>query len=216
MDAKISCAHGKMRQGDLDMQWSSDHVRDHDEDEAFPRGRYRAVDHAVSKPCPEEDHAGDLNPALPPCRTLLWSKAKKQILPRQTVEIEAAHGQYRIVQIVLILDGPSSDKVEIHDSIIVCAAEGVEKAVGYCKEWHKLDIWVVFGRVRDDVMDIMTALPPTHRKTSTEIRGKNGNACVDKVVMCNAHVTSIMGDESELVPEETEEYCRETVVGVVK
>lgn len=52
--------------------------------------RQGSVEDAVTEPSPEEELACDLEPPMPPSRTLSWGFASQQVCPAQTVEVEPA------------------------------------------------------------------------------------------------------------------------------
>jgi len=59
-----------------------------------------------------------------------------------------------------VADCPLSEGVEGHGAVVVGGAEGGEEAVGDGEEGHVFDVWVVFGGVGDDVVDVVVAFPP--------------------------------------------------------
>ena len=85
VDPEVCSAHGEMAERDLYMQRSCDHMADHDKGESSPSGGNGLVNHLVAKPVPEENVPGNLEPSVPPRRTLLWPLAYDKIFPAQAV-----------------------------------------------------------------------------------------------------------------------------------
>ena len=205
VDAEVGGAHREVGEGDLDVHGRRDHVADHDEGEARPSGRNGFVDREVAEPVPEKELAGDLEVAVPPRRPLSRSLAQEDVLPAQDVEVEAAEGEERVVQPVLVLENEFRESVVRHDAVVVCASQAGEEAVRDGEEGHVLDVGVVLGAVRDDVVDIVVAFPPADGEAADEVGDEYTNAGIDVEVMCYAHVACIMDCEDELVPKEAEE-----------
>ena len=84
------------------------------------------------------------------------------------------------------------------------------------KERHVLNIRIVFGRVRDDVVNVVVALPPSETQTSEIIGDEHANDTVDVEVVSDTHMTGIMGTEDQLVPESANEQGRDFVPAVVQ
>ena len=97
VDTEISGAHGEVAECDLNVQGHCDGVTDHDESETAPAIGNALVQDLVAEPVPEEKLAGNLKPAMPPCRTFARTKTKDEILPAQAVEVEAANAEDRVV-----------------------------------------------------------------------------------------------------------------------
>lgn len=74
-----------------------------------------------------------------------------------------------------------------------------------CKKRHMFDIWIMFWRIRDDVMYVMTSFPPPQAKASKEISDHNADDCVNCEIMSDTHVPCIMGSKNKLVPEKAKE-----------
>ena len=90
---------------------------------------------------------------------------------------------------------------------MVGAFEALEETVRDGKEGHMFYIGVVFGRIRDDVVDIVTSLPPAQAETAKEIPNEDSNTGVDVEGVRDAHMTGIMCGEDELVPEPSKAEC---------
>lgn len=88
--AKISSGHSVVRQRNLHMQRRSHHMRDENENDTAEPSRNATPDNAVSEPNPEEDVAGELEPAVPPARAVFRSTSDDDVLPAKEVEVEAA------------------------------------------------------------------------------------------------------------------------------
>ena len=97
VDTEISGAHGEVAECDLNVKGHRDGVTDHDESETAPAIGNALVQDLVAEPVPEEKLAGNLKPAMPPCRTFARTKTKDEILPAQAVEVEAANAEDRVV-----------------------------------------------------------------------------------------------------------------------
>jgi len=58
-----------------------------------------------------------------------------------------------------------------------------------------------YWRVRDEVMDIMTALPPPNRQPTAEITDEDSDQRVPHYIMRDGAVPGIVGGEHNLLPE---------------
>jgi len=88
--------------------------------------------------------------------------------------------------------------------------------VGDGEEGHVFDVRVVFGRVGDDVVDVVVSFPPADGEAAEEVGNEDTNAGVDVEVMGDTHMAGVMGGEDELVPEEAYKEAGESVLGVVE
>lgn len=73
-----------------------------------------------------------------------------------------------------------------------------------CEKGHVLDIRIMFGLVGHDVVYIVTSLPPSQAQPSKIVGNDDSNHSVNMKVVCDTHVSSIMGGENELMPEAPE------------
>ena len=189
-------------------------MADHDEHEAVPRRRDGAVDGEVAEPGPEDDLAEEFEVAVPPRGSSFGGLAEQEVFPGEAVEVEAAEGEERVVQPVLPGDGPSGDEVEVHYAVVVGRAEGAEEACRDGDEGHVFDVWVVFRRVGDNVVDVMVALPPAYGETTQKVGNEDAYASIDVKIVRDAHVAGVMSGKDELVPEHAQKSARKSVVGV--
>lgn len=72
--------------------------------------------------------------------------------------------------------------------------------MGDCEEWHVLDIRIVFGRVGNDVVDVVIAFPPAAGESTEEVGDEDPNDRVCVEVVRDSHVACIVNGEDELVP----------------
>jgi len=118
--AEVRGRHGEVAEGDLHVERGGDHVRDEDEGEAGGPGGDAQVERLVAEPVPEEQVAGDLEVAVPPGGAFAWRLGgAEEVGPAEDVEVEAAEGEDRVVQPVLVADGPLGDGVEGHEAVVV-------------------------------------------------------------------------------------------------
>ena len=160
VNTQVSGAHGEMAQRNLHVHRRRHHVADQQERPTARGCRYRLVHDAVAEPEPEEDITCELEPAVPPCSSLPWAKAEDQVYPALDVEIEAAKKEDRVVKIMLDLDSMLCENIEGHNAVVIGAIERVKKAVRDGKERHMLDVRIMLRRIGDDVVHVVTALPP--------------------------------------------------------
>ena len=142
------------------MQGSGDHVRDKHESDLVPETWNITIDDSVSEPGPEENLARKLEPAVPPACAVFRAQAEVDVFPAEIVKVEATEEEDRIVQVVLVLDSNLGYCIVLHDSIVVCAAQVLEEALRDGEERHQLDIGIMLGGIRDDVVNIVASLPP--------------------------------------------------------
>lgn len=112
-----------MGQCDLYVQWCSDAVRYHDEDEPVRGGGDTAVEHEVAEPVPEHHLSSDLEVAVPPCWSFGGALAEEEVRPGADVEVEAAEEEDGVVEPMLMRDGEARKGVEVHDLIVVGTSE---------------------------------------------------------------------------------------------
>lgn len=122
MHPEVSGRHSEVRKCDLHMQRRGDHMRDHDEYEATARIGNGAVHHIVAEPYPEEYLTRDLEPAVPPGWALPGTLSQDEVLPTQTVEVEAAKEKDWVVQVVLILQHKLGKCIKLQNSVVIRAA----------------------------------------------------------------------------------------------
>lgn len=200
-----------MTERDLDVQGRGDDVADEDEDDAVPHRRDAQVQHAVAEPGPEEDLAGHLEPAMPPGRALARSQSEQQVFPAQAVQVEAAKGQDRVIQPGLVAHDELGKGIVLHDAVVVGRAERGEEAMGDGEEGHLFDVRIVLGRVGDDVVHVVAALPPAEAEAAEEIGDDDADDGVDGVVVCDAHVSGVVRREDQLMPEQAQKDGAEGV-----
>lgn len=168
----------------------------------------RFVHHTIAEPCPEEDLPGKLKIEMPPSRPLSRSLALEQILPAQSVKIEACEHHDRVVRVVLNLEEETSRSVKSHNAVVVGAFQAREEAMRDRKEWNMFDIGIMLRLVGHNVMNIMTSFPPAETKSTEKISDDHSNDSVNVEIVCDPHVTGIMSGENKLVPETAEEKRR--------
>lgn len=83
-------------------------------------------------------------------------------------------------------------------------------------EGHVFDIWVVFGGVGDDVVDVVVAFPPAKGEATEEVGDEDADDGVEREGVRDAHVAGVVGGEDELVPEHAEAEAGEGVLPVVE
>jgi hypothetical protein len=53
--------------------------------------------------------------------------------------------------------------------------------------------------VRDEMVHVVTALPPADRQAAAEVGNEETNQCIDPKDVCDGSVASIMGSEHDLL-----------------
>lgn len=97
----IRCAHGKVAEGDLNMEWSRDNMADHDIHEPIPSTGNRQVADQIPIPECKGCHSNQLKVSIPCCLALLGASAIDEVVERETVKVEAAEAENRVVHVVL-------------------------------------------------------------------------------------------------------------------
>ena len=115
---QIRSAHCKVAKRNLNMQWHSDHVADHQEYKSVPGSWDPLVHHPIPEPAPENDIPQNLEPSMPPCGPFPRSKATDKILPAKAVEIETTEGENDVVEVGLIAYKESGNSVIGHNVTI--------------------------------------------------------------------------------------------------
>ena len=186
------------------------------EDKSIPGSRDAAVDDLVAEPVPERHLSSDLEVAVPPCGSLGGGLAEEEIFPGADVEVEPTEEEDGVVQTMLVGNCKAGEGVEMHYLVVVGTSQRVEEACRDREKWDMLDIWIMFRRISDDVVDVMVAFPPAYTQSTNEVGDENADAGVNVEVVRDAHVARVVGGEDELVPEEAHEDGREGVVAVVE
>lgn len=88
--------------------------------------------------------------------------------------------------------------------------------MGDGEEGHVFDVWVVFGGVGDDVVDVVVAFPPAKGEATEEVGDEDADDGVEREGVRDAHVAGVVGGEDELVPEHAEAEAGEGVLPVVE
>lgn len=83
-----------------------------------------------------------------------------------------------------------------------------------CKERHMLDIRIVLRGISHNMVNIVIALPPAHRKSANIICDENCEHGIDLVVMCDANMASIMSSENQLMPHQTQAQATQRVLAI--
>lgn len=78
----------------------------------------------------------------------------------QGIQVESSKEHDGVVKIVLSLQEDLSGKVILHHNAVICAAKTGKQSVRDGEEWHVLNIRIVLGSVRHDMMDVMVVFPP--------------------------------------------------------
>ena len=73
------------------------------------------------------------------------------------------------------------------------------------KQRYVLNIGIVFGRVGDEMMDVMGRFPPSDTQSTTEVRDEDPNQRVWDEFRCDPTVSSIVRGKHDLLPEHTQE-----------
>ena len=127
------------------------------------------------------------------------------------IEVEAAEGQERIVQVMLAPYGDLGQPIVLHKTLIVSAVQGLEEFGTDCKEWHVLNVGIMLWGVGDDMMNIVVALPPPEAQTTQKVCNNDADYSIDVEVVSDAHMARVMGSEDKLVPKHANESSRQTI-----
>lgn len=130
----------------------------------------------------------------------------EEVRPGEAVEVEAAEEHEGVVGVGLEGDEEGGEGVVGHDVFVEGGAEGGEAAVREGEEGQVFDVWVVFGRVGDDVVDVVVVFPPADGEAADEVGDEDADARVDLEVVCYPHVAGVVDDEDQLVPDCAHEY----------
>lgn len=108
---------------------------------------------------------------------------------------------------MLILDGKLGQRIILHNSTIVCAAQAAEKAVRQSEKGHQFNVGIMFGGIGHNMVDIMTSLPPAQTQTTKVVANDHANHSINLKVVSDTHMTGVMGSEDQLMPKAPEEKC---------
>ena len=81
----------------------------------------------------------------------------------------------------------------------------------YGENGHVLDIGIMLGVIRYEVVDVVIVTPPQERQTANVGRHDDADQSIKPVYVCDARVSSIMSCECHLVPKGTERDGRDHV-----
>lgn len=70
---------------------------------------------------------------------------------------------------MLISNGEFCKRVIWHKAVVVSTSQGCKKAMRNGQKRHVFNIRIMFGRIRDDVVDVVISLPPAKAEPSQEI-----------------------------------------------
>ena len=116
---------------------------------------------------------------MPPRGAVAGRFVGEEVRPREDVEVEAAEEEKGVVEVILVFDGYASEGVEVHDSIIVSGFQGVEELMRDSEEGEMFDVWIMFGGVRHDVVDVVVVFPPANGQAADEVCDDDSDGCVD-------------------------------------
>lgn len=68
--------------------------------------------------------------------------------------------------------------------------------------------------VRDEMVHVVTALPPANGQTAAQIADEDANERVGRDVVCDAPVTGVVGRKHDLLPEEPEQAGRRGIPAI--
>lgn len=189
--------HGEVREGDLDVNDTSDGVRD--EEKAPTGGGVGEVREELGIP-DKEDAGGD------PCAgtvATVSGRGNGKVDEALNVEVEAGQGHHGQVEVLLDGEEGALPFAEVEDLLVIVGEEGTKELLINGEEGEILDVGVVFDRVGDDVVDVVRGLPPLPTDTVESVN-KEGTDVVSSVRWGDAVVTKIVTDERKLLPEHAE------------
>lgn len=198
------------------MQRHGDHMAYHDEEEAIPGCWDTAVYEAVAEPEPEKKVADDFEVAVPPGWAFAGPLALDEEDPGLGIEVEAAEHEDGVVEVGLVGDETAGCACVGHEALVVAGEEVSEEAVVDGEEGEVLVVWVVFGGVRYDVVDVVGAFPPAQGEAADGGGDYHADEAVDGEVVGDGYVGSVVGGEYKLRPEEAEEDGAGAIPAVVE
>lgn len=83
--------------------------------------------------------------------------------------------------------------------IVESAVNGFEKCRRVGKDGDVLDIWIVFGHVGAEMVDIMRALPPPNRQATAKVGNKRANQSISDKVARDATMACVVSREHDLL-----------------
>lgn len=175
--AEVRGGHGPVGEGDLDVEGHGDDVRDKDEsDSDGPTGK-GAPEEEVTKDVPVARHHGDLSGADPPRLAASEGRGlgRKDMQPREEVEVEARDAHDRVVGVLLEGYKEVGSGVPDEGEVVVGRVKAPEERGRGGEDRDVLDIGIVLGHVGDEMVNVVTALPPTNRKTAAKVGDEHAN-----------------------------------------
>lgn len=76
------------------------------------------------------------------------------------------------------------------------------------EEWDMFDIRVMLWLIGHDVVNVVASFPPPETQSTEIVCDEHSNESIHLEIVCNTHMTSIMGGKHKLMPETAEEECR--------
>lgn len=74
-----------------------------------------------------------------------------------------------------------------------------------------LDIWIVFWRIRDQMVNIVVIAPPTDTQTPQKIGNRYSPKPIDPPIPSQLRMSRVVRDERDLMPECSETDCCEYI-----
>ena len=125
--------------------------------------------------------------------------------PTEDIEIESSNSHDGVVGIFLVRDQDCTSLVPDKDKVVIGGFGIAELRWASSKEGSVLDIGIVFGRVGDEVVDVMRRLPPSNTQTAAEVGNEYANHGVGNESASDTSMTSIVSGKHDLLPEASKE-----------
>ena len=119
--------------------------------------------------------------------------------PGENVEVEAGDSHDGVVSVLLPRHSELGEFVPYVGEVVIRGVHVAQKRRGGGEEGDVLDIWVVFGGVCDEVVDVVAALPPADGEATAEVGDEHTDEGVGDEVVGDAAVTGVVGGEHDLV-----------------
>lgn len=209
---EVARRHTPVGQGDLDVEQHGDHVRDEDEsDSGVPIGQ-GLEDEEVTENEPVAGHADEFGRTGPGGGTERFASSREQVAPTEDVQVEPGDGHDRVIRVLLVRNHQLARLVPHIGEIVVRRVRIPELGRAGGKDGDVLGVRVVFGRVGDEVMNVVRRFPPADGESATKVGDEDSDEGIWDKLARDSTVSGVMSGEHDLLPEEPEEHGRGEIV----
>ena len=176
----------------------------------YQSGKVRQIN-SVTENEPVTAHADEFGGSGPGGGGEVLALRGQQVTPPEDVQIESSDGHDRVVGVLLKGYQQLARLVPDKHGIAIRRAHASELRWAGGGQGYVLDIRIVLGRVGDEMMDVVTRLPPSDGQSTTEVSDEDADEGIGDKFPHDPTVSGVVGSEHDLLPKEAEEPGRPKV-----